>query len=310
MKKRYKFLIAAATMVAIPAAINHYIKKNFSSPFSPKYHQLTYDWKFGEISYIKYGSGAPLLLLHNVGIGSAGHEWDNVLNALARHYTVYVPDMLGFGNSEKPEISYSAYLYASMINDFICDVVGAPVYLAASSKACDFAISAYRFQSENFVKMMLISPTGINGPAETMPCIKNLLDLPLYGTFAFNMMRSMAYISYYLKKQAYFDSSKIDLVSAAKYHKAAHFGGPSGKYPISACLAGLLSADISKTITELKIPVHIAWGAENEQNPINAVYDLNERGFNFGFTSFEKARLLPHSEHPSKFVKLCLEFFE
>ena len=310
MKKRYKLFLSAAAMIAVPAAINHYIKKTFASPFASKYRQLSYEWKFGKINYLKYGNGAPLVLLHGVGIGSAGHEWDNVLNALARHYTVYVPDMIGFGNSDKPEISYSAYLYASMINDFICNVVGTPVYLAASSKACDFAISSYRFQPDNFLKMMLISPTGINGNDEKHPYIQKLLDLPLYGTLAFNIMRSMPYITYCLKKEMYFDSSKIDLVSAAKYHKAAHFGGPSGKYPISANLAGLLNVDTSKIITDLKIPVHIIWGADNEQNSINAVYDLNQKGFNFGFTSFERARLLPHSEHPSKFVKLCLEFFE
>jgi len=310
MKKRYKFLFTAATLIAVPAAINYYIKNNFSLPFSPKYRQLSYKWKFGDISYIKYGSGAPLLLLHNAAMGSAGHEWDNVLNSLARHYTVYVPDMIGFGNSDKPEISYSAYLYASMINDFIVDVIGAPVYLAAGSKAADFAVASYRFQPENFLKMMLISPTGLNGPDEKLPHIKKLIDLPLYGTFAFNIMSSMPAMSWYLKNKLYYSSDKLDLLTTVKYYKSSHFGGPANKYPVSAGLAGLLDVDISQTITSIKIPVHIVWGADNEENSINAVYDLNQRGFNFGFTSFDNSRLLPHCEHPSKFVKLCLEFFE
>ena len=85
MKKRHKLLLSAAALIAVPAAINYYIKKTFSSPFSSKYSQLSYEWKFGNIKYLKYGNGKPLLLLHGIGIGSAGHEWDNVLNALARH---------------------------------------------------------------------------------------------------------------------------------------------------------------------------------------------------------------------------------
>src|SRR5579871_2878545 len=47
------------------------------------------------------GSGPPVLLIH--GLGSAGFlEWRFNLEALARHHTVYAPDLPGFGLSDKP----------------------------------------------------------------------------------------------------------------------------------------------------------------------------------------------------------------
>lgn len=309
MKKRNKALIAVAAMVAVPAAINYYIKNTFNEPFGSKEKQLEYSWRFGKIKYIKYGQGEPLLLLHGIGIGCAGHEWDSVITSLSRHYTLYIPDLIGFGNSDKPEISYSSYLYTSLINDFTKDVIGKPAFVAASNKAADFAVLSYRFKPDYIKKLLLVSPTGIDGNNDKTPYSGKFMNLPLYGTFMYNIMSSMAYTMYFLKKNAYFDRYKVSLNTGEKYFKSAHYGGPSAKYAISALLAGHLDCDISKTIKDVEAPIHIIWGADNTINPVNAVYDIKKSGFKFGLSVFENSRLLPHSECPSKFVKLCLEFF-
>ncbi|WP_082957541.1 MULTISPECIES: alpha/beta fold hydrolase [unclassified Mycobacterium] len=53
-------------------------------------------------SYLEAGQGDPVVLLHGGEFG-AGAElgWEHVIGALAEHYRVLAPDMLGFGESAK-----------------------------------------------------------------------------------------------------------------------------------------------------------------------------------------------------------------
>jgi pimeloyl-ACP methyl ester carboxylesterase len=49
------------------------------------------------------GSGPPVLLLHGSGPGTTAAAWALLIAALAPHYRVIAPDLLGFGSSPKPE---------------------------------------------------------------------------------------------------------------------------------------------------------------------------------------------------------------
>jgi pimeloyl-ACP methyl ester carboxylesterase len=62
-----------------------------------------------EVAYRRAGSGPPLVLLH--GIPTSSRLWDLVAPDLVSDYDVIAPDMVGFGESEKPldrDVSISA----------------------------------------------------------------------------------------------------------------------------------------------------------------------------------------------------------
>ena len=64
------------------------------------------------------GSGPPGLLLH--GNPQTHVEWHKVAPELARHYTVVVPDMRGYGDSEKPpdpDEDMNVYSFRTMAQD-------------------------------------------------------------------------------------------------------------------------------------------------------------------------------------------------
>jgi pimeloyl-ACP methyl ester carboxylesterase len=63
------------------------------------------------------GTGPALLLLH--GIGSNRNTWRPVLPALARHFTVVAPDLLGHGDSAKPRADYSIGGFANGMRDLL-----------------------------------------------------------------------------------------------------------------------------------------------------------------------------------------------
>ena len=114
-----------ATTTVTMHLINQFIKINVSQNKSLDYiPDLYYNWKFGEISYTKQGKGTPILLVHDLTTYSSGYEWHKVADKLAEEHTVYSIDLLGCGNSDKPNFLYTNFLYVQLICDFIKNVIG------------------------------------------------------------------------------------------------------------------------------------------------------------------------------------------
>ncbi len=69
--------------------------------------------------HLEYGgSGPPVLLMH--GNPQTHVEWHKVAPELAKHYTVVVPDMRGYGDSEKPpdpDEDMNVYSFRTMAQD-------------------------------------------------------------------------------------------------------------------------------------------------------------------------------------------------
>lgn len=53
----------------------------------------------GDIAYLRKGQGPPVVLLH--GIPSSSYLWRDIINPLAEHFDVLVPDLVGYGDSDK-----------------------------------------------------------------------------------------------------------------------------------------------------------------------------------------------------------------
>jgi len=64
------------------------------------------------------GGGTPLVLVH--GLGARGEDWGAMMPALAAHgFHVYVPDLLGYGRSPKPDVDYSVSLEEQTVVEFM-----------------------------------------------------------------------------------------------------------------------------------------------------------------------------------------------
>ncbi len=57
-----------------------------------------------QIHYVIGGQGDPVVLLH--GWPQTWYEWRHIMPALAKNYTVIVPDLRGLGDSSKPVTGY------------------------------------------------------------------------------------------------------------------------------------------------------------------------------------------------------------
>lgn len=73
-----------------------------------------------------FGEGPPLLLLH--GLMTASYSFRYVMAPLAKHFTLYIPDLVGGGRSDKPDTSYGPDDLARSVGDLMRElgVRGAP----------------------------------------------------------------------------------------------------------------------------------------------------------------------------------------
>jgi pimeloyl-ACP methyl ester carboxylesterase len=63
-------------------------------------------------------SGTPLLLVH--GLGARGEDWGAMMPSLAAQgFHVYAPDLLGYGRSPKPDVSYSISMEETVVVEFM-----------------------------------------------------------------------------------------------------------------------------------------------------------------------------------------------
>jgi pimeloyl-ACP methyl ester carboxylesterase len=74
---------------------------------------------FGRVGvrYRELGSGPPLLLVH--GLMTTGYSFRYVVEPLSRRYRVLVPDLVGAGESDKPDGAYDAPALATFIGELI-----------------------------------------------------------------------------------------------------------------------------------------------------------------------------------------------
>jgi pimeloyl-ACP methyl ester carboxylesterase len=72
------------------------------------------------IHYFEAGpaNGIPLMLVH--GLGSRGEDWAALMPGLAAAgFHLYVPDLLGYGRSPRPDVDYSISLQEKMLVQFL-----------------------------------------------------------------------------------------------------------------------------------------------------------------------------------------------
>jgi pimeloyl-ACP methyl ester carboxylesterase len=65
------------------------------------------------VHYLKAGSGDPIVLLH--GGASDSRDWFSTMAALSHRFTLYAPDLIGFGRSQRNESGY----YLTDFSDFL-----------------------------------------------------------------------------------------------------------------------------------------------------------------------------------------------
>lgn len=109
--------------------------------------------------YLKSGGGPPVVLVH--GGASDSRDWLDTMASLAHRYTLYAPDLIGFGQSDKNEDGY----YLSDFSDFLLEFIGTlqleKPALVGHSFGARVCLDVARLHQEQVRKLTLIDASGL-----------------------------------------------------------------------------------------------------------------------------------------------------
>jgi len=70
-----------------------------------------------EIAYIDEGQGRPVVFLH--GNPTSSYLWRNIIPYISKNYRAIAPDLIGMGDSAKPDIKYTYTEQAKYLHGFL-----------------------------------------------------------------------------------------------------------------------------------------------------------------------------------------------
>jgi pimeloyl-ACP methyl ester carboxylesterase len=126
-----------------------------------------------EVGFRRGGSGEPILLIH--GLAGSSRTWDDVIPRLTPEYDVIAPDLLGHGESAKPQGDYSLGAFASGLRDFLSVLGVSSVTIVGHSFGGGVAMQL-AYQHPHLVDRLVL--VGSGGLGREVSWLLRVLTLP------------------------------------------------------------------------------------------------------------------------------------
>jgi pimeloyl-ACP methyl ester carboxylesterase len=105
------------------------------------------------------GSGNPVLLVHGLGLSS--YTWRRNIEALSQNFTVYAPDLRGFGKSDKPDKrGYSLDHHRRMLKKLLDYFDLRKIDYIGSSMGGEIGLRLAMTNPERIKRLVLIASSG------------------------------------------------------------------------------------------------------------------------------------------------------
>jgi pimeloyl-ACP methyl ester carboxylesterase len=304
-------LLLAGAAIGAPALALALLRRRAEPPPAPRWGRAhRYSGKLGEIVFQQLGSGAPVILLHSLGPGYDAEQWRAAAELLAARFTVYVPDLPGWGRSQGPAGSYEPGLFVGTLGDFIEGVVGGSAALVAAGQAAAFA-TALAVEAPELVRALaLVGPLGLGrGEQAVRPFVARLLGIPVVSATVLDVLTARTALEHHLRRDVYAAPEKVDAALLDHHYRASH--RPEARRALAAYWTGDLALDVREAVRELDRPLWLAWGRAARRPPVATadlwLHHLPEE-LEADLEVFEGCGDQPHAENPAAFARALERF--
>lgn len=248
------------------------------------------------IRYLSGGdSGDSLVLLH--GLGASAERWNPVVPFLKRHFRLIVPDIVGFGYSDKPAVDYTMDLFVDFVRKFF-DAMGiSNAHVMGSSLGGQISAEFVLDNGDRVKRLILVSPTGT---ANTMTATLNrYVTAAMYpnSDFVWDTFGSIGMIP---KEDPY--QFVDDFVRRMRL--------PNAKMAFLSTLLGLRdSSNIHNRLHRIRAPTMLVWGGMDTMIP-----EIHSKHFtslipDCVYMNMPESGHAPFTEHPKIFYGHVRKFF-
>ncbi|MDD5560030.1 alpha/beta hydrolase [Candidatus Methylomirabilis sp.] len=261
----------------------------------------------GMIFYAVTGEGPPVLLLH--GFGGEIWMWERQVAALSKRYRLYIPDLLGYGYSDRPKIDYTPSFFIEMIKQFMDQLGVSGASLIGNSMGAGIAWAFALAHPERVDKLVLID--GI--PPQVVPAVRNRLlrwflamrHIPLL-TYLVVALRTRRMVRVALTQAVYHDRLITDAVVERQY-RIGHIAGTARAIASTVRYADEV-ARYAGALETLRKPTLIIWGEQDELFPVAVGEQLHASIRDSELVVIEGSGHMPMWEKPDETNQAILEF--
>lgn len=252
------------------------------------------------IRYLEYSNfnsteEETLVLLH--GIGASAERWSKVIPFFHEHFRTIVPDIIGFGYSDKPTVEYNIPYFVKFLKDFLNRVGVKSASIAGSSfgglVAAEFAINDINMIN----KLILVSPAGTM--KTSTKTLEEYILASLYPTHD-NVWRAFNNMAF--DPRTVTEETILEFIDRMKL--------PNAKYAfMSTMLAIRNTTDLASRLSKVKSPTMIIWGQNDEMIPVK--YSEDYRNIpNSNVKVIPRCGHTPFTEKPELFSKIAIDFLK
>ena len=253
-----------------------------------------------KIRYLEYSNfnsteEETLVLLH--GIGASAERWSKVIPFFHEHFRTIVPDIIGFGHSDKPTVEYNIPYFVNFLKDFLNRVGVKSASIAGSSfgglVAAEFAINDINMIN----KLILVSPAGTM--KTSTKTLEEYILASLYPTHD-NVWRAFNNMAF--DPRTVTEETILEFIDRMKL--------PNAKYAfMSTMLAIRNTTDLASRLSKVKSPTIIIWGQNDEMIPVK--YSEDYRNIpNSNVKVIPRCGHTPFTEKPELFSKIAIDFLK
>jgi 2-hydroxy-6-oxonona-2,4-dienedioate hydrolase len=259
-------------------------------------HQLQI---FGQkIHYVEAGSGPNVILLH--GLGGDVTNWSQTIPALAPHYHVFVPDQIGFGQSDKPLINYRIATLVDFLDEF-CSKLGLTKASVVGNSLGGWTAMAFTLaHPEKVDRLILVDSAGYSSARLGG-------DKPKRDAFLALNASTLETTRQLLKLIFYHQESITD--AAVRRSFAAKMQRNDG-YTVNSFIDSIVRGEdfVDGKLGAIRTPALILWGREDALTKLPIANALAEDIAGSRLVVLDQCGHVPQMECPAPFDKALLDF--
>lgn len=260
--------------------------------------------------YLRAGSGPPLILLH--GLLGYSFSWRYTMPALAPYATVYAPDMLGAGFSDRPRgIDHSMRATARRVIKFVENLGIPSLDLLGTSRGGAVAMAAaaecLRRGNPRLQRLILVCPVNPYSPHGTW--IAPFFGTPMGAALFRVAIASRPSLYPMFHARLFADKSKIPPGSLEGYQ--APLAKP-GLFEHALSIVRTWTSDLRQLkalLPELaSVPTLLMWGSKDPAVYASSMAPLARHFKNVQTVVFPGVGHLPYEECVEEFNRSLIEF--
>jgi 2-hydroxy-6-oxonona-2,4-dienedioate hydrolase len=249
------------------------------------------------IRYLEAGSPNRKILILLHGIGASAERWTYVIPALSKYFHLIVPDIIGFGYSDKPAVEHTMDFFIDFFRSFLENLGISKANIEGSSLgghvATEFAI---RF-NHMVEKLVLVSPAGMM--RRSSPTLDRYIMAALYPQYqrVHDAFSEMVY-----------DSNAINQETLMDFINRMNL--PNAKHAFMSALMGIRHApDLRGRLSTITAPTLLVWGDDDTTIPLAEHANQYEGIPNMEqVVTIKNCRHIPPVEKPVTFKRIVLRF--